>query len=163
MNRTEQLNKFAMIVDANSQMLPLMFPPRVVIEPPEKFKTQTAKAALDTTGEKIGINSKYLSEIADDKKNPYTAWIILSHECRHAYQVHNGENFANYFVQNGDVDEYNSQLEEVDAWAWSFYVCGALFGIRPTLPSISPTTLEKILARTDEIVAERKRRIMQGF
>lgn len=163
MNRTDQLKKFSIIVDANAQMLPLMFPPRVVIEPPEKFKTETTKAALDTTGEKIGINSKYLAEITEDEKNPYRAWIILSHECRHAYQIHNGEDFSDYFTPRGNVDEYNSQLAEIDAWAWSFYVCGALFGIRPTIPSISPTTLEKILARTDEIVAERKRRLMQGF
>lgn len=103
--------------------------PSVRIAEPSEFATRTTRAAVSIDGRKMLINSAF----SDCSDVPFV-WLMLSHECRHVWQIRNAEKFDNYQTSAKlSLADYNSQPEEVDAWAWSVIVVSEKFGVRPTL------------------------------
>ena len=116
--------------------------------------TQTTLMACASTGEEFLINKSYISKIENDEK---ALFMSAAHECRHLWQIRNlKDNFIeNYKQSKGDVEDYNAQFLEIDAWAWTKIVMAELFGQRPNLEKIlSQQIIEQIEKRINEIIKE---------
>ena len=85
------------------------------------------------------------------------AWLTLSHECRHIWQLFNADMFADYQTSASlTLSEYNAQPAEIDAWAWAVIVVDEQFGIRPMLEkNFGANVWAQIQARAQQIAAEK--------
>lgn len=111
------------------------------------FDTETTLAMCRKDGKIINIR-KY------DEPNPDLLFSI-THELRHIWQIKNDEEyyFKNYknASECEDYEEYNLQIAELDANAFSAIVMIHFFHIRPTFDSLSDETTGKIYDRAREI------------
>lgn len=103
--------------------------PSIRFAEPSEFATPTTRAAVSSDGREMLINSDF----ADCSDVPFV-WLMLSHECRHIWQIQTAAKFGDYQTSAKlSLSEYNAQPEEVDAWAWAVIVLSEKFGVRPTL------------------------------
>lgn len=98
------------------------------------------------------INSDFAESSAD---MPFV-WLMLSHECRHVWQIFNAAKFDDYQTSAKlSLAEYNAQPAEVDAWAWTVIILSERFGVRPTLEkNFGAEVWAQIQARARQIAAE---------
>lgn len=111
------LLKAQFCADENTQVLKI--PKRKVkVYPASAFFTKTTIAALSEDSKTIGINANYVDFLFRDAA---ALMVVVAHECRHAWQALGGQLTEGYQPSNRiEVDSYNAQIEEIDAWAWAF-------------------------------------------
>lgn len=81
----------------------------------------------------------------------------ISHECRHIWQAKKGVDMFTSYKTSADVQlqDYNKQVAEVDAWAWAVIVLTDKFQVRPTLEKNFGAELwSQIQDRARQIAAE---------
>lgn len=138
------------VIDYNVKRLKIKRP-QIVYRPPEIFATETTQAACSTDGEAIAINEKYKEQWESDILD---CWFFLSHEIRHCWQMQKQrKKFGTYKTSAVlNMEEYNAQELEVDAWAWTLVVMRDVFKARPQIENIfSKELIEKINQRMKEI------------
>ncbi len=104
--------------------------PSIRLAAPSKFVKPTIKSAVSSDGKELLINRTF----AENKADIPFVWLAISHECRHIWQLLKTDILVNYQT-SAEITllVYNSQLAEVDAWAWACNIVAQKFGIRPTL------------------------------
>lgn len=125
-------NALKKIMEANARMLNVGVP-RLAISPRKFFKTPTMRAALvgceNLNDVVLHVNEKYLKELKTDAAQ---AWLTVSHEMRHLWQLANGATLDGYATSdNVDTKAYNAQDLEVDAWAWATIAVVQNVGVSP--------------------------------
>lgn len=144
------------VADYNARQLKIVTPKiKVVSKSSEVFATPTTQAAISSDGKNLYINKMAIDGWEKDEQ-PFNVWLVISHECRHAWQEHD-KNFRKHFdnYKNSaslSVQDYNLQPAEIDAWAWAILLVGKNFGVRPTLEQqLGLEVWSAILKRIDEI------------
>ncbi len=127
---TEFLKTVDTILRFNCSFLSVPLPSIRIAEPSE-FATVTTKCAVSSTGDELLINKQFAESNADT----IFLWLTLSHECRHIWQAKNSADMLKSYKTSADVQlqDYNEQAAEVDAWAWAVIVLTDKFHVRPTL------------------------------
>ena len=149
--------KLIKILETNALMLNVPIP-GLKISPAKFFKTPTTRAALigneDLSDVELHVNRDYLRMFETDEPQ---AWLAISHEMRHFWQIVNGSALCDYETSDQtDIETYNAQDLELDAWAWASYVLQNVFGLYPTFDFLGDGYTEKVLDRTKEIEKTKK-------
>lgn len=120
---------YSKIISWNCTALSVPLPTIRIVEPSE-LATNTVTCAVSNDGRELLINKQFA-----ESKDIFFAWLALSHECRHIWQAKNMPELFNDYKTSAytNLQEYNAQPAEVDAWAWAVAVLGEKFGVRPTL------------------------------
>lgn len=121
--------------------------PEIEYLPPEQFITATIRAAASRTGKSIAVNTGYdISEL--------DAWLFISHELRHVWQIRKGILRPDYTDRSATAfADYNLQPEEIDAHAWAALVTTNRFNVRPTYEVLfGEACNQKITERMTEII-----------
>ena len=129
--------------------------PKIKLVPPSAFSTATTQAAMSSDGKQININKNTWQEW-ESAEQPFDIWLVISHECRHAWQTRDKEfskHFKNYMSSASlSLEEYNMQPAEIDAWAWALLIIEQMFGVRPDLNvNLGEQVFAEIMKRKDEI------------
>lgn len=124
--------KIRTIVDYNCFLLDVK-PPKIEYLPSSEFMTETMRAAVSVTNNKIIVNSDAIKNYQDDD---FEIWLTFSHECRHLWQNAQGETDDYIIRLKTDLKNYNFQPLEIDAWAWCVFVSQKNFGIIPVFEKI---------------------------
>ncbi|MCR4996111.1 MAG: hypothetical protein K6A61_02295 [Butyrivibrio sp.] len=93
-------------------------------------------------------------EVSDE---PLAMFYTIAHELRHMHQMlYMDEFFKNYTLENmHDMNLYNEQPEEIDANAFSGFLCEAIFNVGcPPLEETSEKVMKKIERRAIELFQE---------
>lgn len=149
---TEFLKTVDTILRFNCSLLSVPLPSVRIAEPSE-FATVTTKCAVSSTSDELLINKQFAESNADT----IFLWLSLSHECRHIWQAKNSADMLKSYKTSADVQlqDYNEQVAEVDAWAWAVIVLTDKFHVRPTLEKNFGAKLwAQIQERARQIVAE---------
>lgn len=105
----------------------------------DKFRTLTTRIACSDDGKSIRLNERYKSVW---NSNEYDLWLDFSHEIRHCWQMQAGdENFRhklNLYKSSDEleIEDYNGQEMEIDAWAWAVFVMEKKLKVRPLLEEL---------------------------
>lgn len=126
--------------------------PKLKAVPQSFFATETTLSAVSGDGEELMISQLFL-----DKYDEYRAWMICSHECRHIWQIRSeafGAELERYKHSGAmSLEDYNDQLPEVDAWAWTFIILLEKFSERPMLEDqLGRQYVEKVMKRVGLII-----------
>lgn len=132
--------------------------PLFQISPPTEFATPTTQAATCSDGSIIIYNENY---IAYHLEKPLQLWLCLSHECRHIWQARNTqwENTFNDYKNSSliDLQAYNIQKPEIDAWAWASYFMNKQLKIKLLYDTIFSYEICKLINnRIEEIEKDSK-------
>lgn len=89
---------------------------------------------------------------------PLSMFTVIGHELRHIYQMlyHEKEYFANYTLDKmHDMNAYNEQPAEIDANAFTCFLCETVFNVGcPPIEGCSKTVYKKIEKRAIELFHE---------
>lgn len=109
------------------------------------FSTDTMMAQCDPDGYTV-----YLKKC--DKQNP-DQFFSIAHELRHIWQMQNNEQlyFSAYKPIDlcSSVEEYNSQIAEVDANAFAGIVMIEFFHLKPLFEDVPDSVKSKIFERME--------------
>lgn len=126
--------------------------PKLKAVPQSFFATETTLSAVSGDGEELMISQLFL-----DKYDEYRAWMICSHECRHIWQIRSeafGAELERYKHSGAtSLEDYNDQLPEVDAWAWTFIILLENFRKRPKIEDqLGDQYVNKVMERVNLII-----------
>ena len=151
---------FKDIIEKNCKLLKIPVPAVVVVAASE-LPTPTTRAALrvnacDVDASELVINRDYEAMICSDELQ---AWLTLSHEIRHLWQVRHKANDLDGYRQSGELDvrTYNEQDLEIDAWAWSAIAVAQVLGGIPDFENLfGKDVAKKIFERAKKILENTK-------
>lgn len=125
--------------------------PNIKFVPAAEMATPTTMAAVSSTGDEILLNKELYSI-----KEEFRLYLILSHECRHLWQIkYCSDDYLHGYHQSNEIDvkAYNEQSAEVDAWAWAIIATYFATGISVSLAKdLGDDAQRQILARVNEIL-----------
>ncbi len=116
------------------------------IELVDTFSSETQLAAYDPVNNRIGI--KKSCELKLD------LYFAIAHELRHTWQYKNNKEFyfKNYKKNTElSLNDYNLQLSEIDAIAFSLIIMDEFFQVQPDLSGLSIQVTTKIKKRIEYI------------
>lgn len=119
--------------------------------PSAELPTATTVTAVGNGNRTIAIN-----EAACNNMTERDAWLYLSHECRHLWQLKNMPQMLQGYMASSDLplSDYASQIPEMDANAWATAVCRSVLGMEPIFNSYPPTVQAVIRSMAEELEDE---------